>query len=347
MGESKWRKANDPNYGQAPKRKAQSSSENTQPQGAAPAMDFRGRLGLPQTDPVLVDNLENVIPDGITKGLVVSAPVEISGSSITIKRPSLDPQELRLSLLLWDHLVWPSNSALQIGGGPDEAFLKNAKVLTRPKYNFNGDAAQGSSKTQVKAFVDLDRSQPGVWALAQGPNSLLIKDGFLEEGGGALIELHRAIPVPDRGVPLNEILEFRLKRRDELLLLRAEIEGLLVGLEEVDNVQAELQRRISKVDEACATALRLEKEWQFPIHIADLKNSFEFRPAVTALAGAGAFTAATQQGLPVTTAALAGLAAATAATAPAWKVVPDFKWRGLRPRSGPYRYVYSFHRELF
>src|SRR5215208_4299799 len=102
--------------------------------------------------------------------------------------------------------------------------------------------------TQAQAFRDLEKHEPGVWSLAQGHNPFLEQRGYREAGNGALIELYAAIPVPDNDVPLNDILEFRLRGRDELLLLTTEIENLSSGLEEGSNTQAELQSRIEKVE---------------------------------------------------------------------------------------------------
>ena len=133
---------------------------------------------------------------------------------------SVESQELRFALLFWDRLVWPSSRAIHFSSGPDETFLESAGILTRPEYTFNGDGAQGIARGQIQAYQELERSEPGVWALAQGENSLLLKDGLADEGKGTLVELHRAIPVPKQDVPLAEILEFRQRRRDELVLLR-------------------------------------------------------------------------------------------------------------------------------
>ncbi len=46
------------------------------------------------------------------RGLVVSPPIEIDGTSLHVKSSNLDPQELRFALLFWDQLVWPSSRAV-------------------------------------------------------------------------------------------------------------------------------------------------------------------------------------------------------------------------------------------
>lgn len=286
--------------------------------------------------------------DSDVKGLVVSNPIEIQGTSLFAKSSNLDVQELRAALLYWDKLVWPSSRMVYFSSGPDEQFLEDAGVLSRPSYSFNGDVAQGMAKTQIMAFQELDSREPGKWSLAQGQNSFLLLDGQLVNGKSAEVELVRAIPVPNKDVPLADILEFKAKRHDELMHLRSEIDGLFAQIGAADDPKAKLEENVRKVDVACADVLRLGKEWHFPMRLTNFKPTYEVRPLVTLIGGIGGFGAAQSVGLPVTGAILAGMGAAATATAPAVKWSFDgFEWRGLRPRLGPYRYVYHFHNEVF
>jgi len=281
------------------------------------------------------------------RGLVVSPPIEVEGSRLYARLSNLDPQELRFSLLLWDRLVWPSSRAIHFASGPDEEFLERAGVLRRPEYTVWGDAAQGIASGQIQAFLDLENREPGLWALAQGENSLLLKDRLLDEGKGGLIELHRAVPVPNKDVPLNEILEFKVKRNDELQLLRTEIDALFAALNAAPDKQAELANQVAQIDRACAATIKVSKEWQFPVRLTNIKASVELRPFVSLAGGIATYGLTALQGLPTSASVLAGLGGAAAATAPALKLSADCGWRGLKPRQGPYRYVSQYHNELF
>jgi hypothetical protein len=274
------------------------------------------------------------------RGLVVSPPIEITGSSLFVRTSNLDPQELRFALLFWDRLVWPSSRALHFSSGPDEQFLERASILTRPEYTFWGDGAQATANGQIQAFLDLDHREPGQWSLAQGDNSLLIKDRVLESGKGIAIELHRAIPVPDKDVPLDDILEFKRKRNDELQLLRSELDTLVAAVDRASDITAELKKHIATVDAACTDALRVGKEWRFPVRLANLKISLDLRPFPSIAAGLVGWEAGKIFGLPTATALLFSAGASL-------KLGGDFGLRSIRPRQGPYRYVYQFHSELF
>jgi hypothetical protein len=73
----------------------------------------------------------------------------------------------------------------------------------------------------LRTYIELNDEEPGVWALSQGEKSLFLEHGLglFSEGSGMSLNLLRAIPIPAKDVPLNEILEFKEKRKDELLVL--------------------------------------------------------------------------------------------------------------------------------
>jgi hypothetical protein len=290
-----------------------------------------------QTEP----NFGRVPKNASYRGLVVSPPIVIEGDSLLVKSPNLDPQELRFALLFWDRLVWPSSRQMHFASGPDEAFLEGEGILTRPDYTFDGSQSIAIARGQIKAYQDLDRSEPGVWALAQGENSLLLKEGLVDEGTGALVELHRAIPIPKHDVPLAEILEFRQRRKDELILLRTHLEALVSDIEVSADEQSALQNRISEIDQACANILILGKEWQFPIYLADFKATFNFN-LIRLLKGAkDGWILGQQLGR---TAAIVGAAAGGIASFIDIKGDPGL--RSVRRPPTPYRYAYRIHDEL-
>jgi hypothetical protein len=277
------------------------------------------------------------------RGLVISPPIEINGSAVLIRSSSPDLQELRASLLYWDKLAWPTNNAIFIEGGPDINFLATAKILTRPKYAFSGQGGDILVRTQTEALLDLDKNEPGVWSLSQGENSILIKGGNLTQDNGVALELYKAIPVPDKDVPLNEVLEFRHKRYDELQSLRFEIDELVKTIDSSQDPKAELERCLRRIDQKCAAAVRVGSEWQFPVRLSNLKTSFDLKPFSVVRDGLVAFLGATALG--ATSTLVATLTGASVASS--IKITGDFGWQGLRDRANPYRYVSQFHKELF
>lgn len=225
--------------------------------------------------------------------------------------------------------------------GPDEVFLESAGILTRPDYTVYGDGATGIARGQVLAYQDLELSEPGVWSLAQGENSFLWKDGLADEGTGAFVELHRAIPIPAKNVPLAEILEFRERRHDELVLLRYQIESFVSEIEGSADRTLALQKCVKDLDQACANLLIVGKEWHFPVCLSNMKASFSLSPQKFLPAVAGGWTMGEPYGL-VAAAAAAGFAG----IASTLEVKGDYGLRSTKRPSSPYRYTFQMHQEL-
>ena len=257
-----------------------------------------------------------------------------------VKSGNLDPQEVRFSLLFWDRLVWPTSRAVHFSSSPDETFLERAGILKRPEYTVFGDIAQGLVQSQIQAFLERDQLEPGLWSISQGETSLLLKDGFIQEGNGAFVELHRAIPVPDKDVPLDDILEFRRRRYDELLLLRDKMDNFVAAINVSSDREIDIAKHAAKIDLACADALRIGKEWRLPMRLSNVKMSIDLRPFNTVAAAMVAWQAGKDFGMPLSSAIIAGASASI-------KFGADFGMQRVRPRQGPYRYVSRFHQEVF
>lgn len=273
------------------------------------------------------------------RGLIVSCPLEIDGTTLAIKQTMLDQQELRFALLFWDELVWPQSRALHIASGPDEQFLEQEGVLSRPEYTFDGDMAQGLLKTYMRAFDEHDKREPGAWALSQGETSLLVADGQAIEGNGTTLELYRAIPIPRHDVPLQEVLEFRARRKDELLLLRQHLDGFVQGM--ASTTASGIATRVNEIDAACSDLLRVGKEWRFPMHLSNLKTTFGLSTPKFLGAIGGGWKIAEPYGLTAATAtaAIAGLVSTL-------ELKADIGFRPVRRPKNPYRYAYFIEREL-
>lgn len=275
------------------------------------------------------------------RGLIVSPPMEIDGSRLYAKSSNLDPQELRFGLLFWDELVWPSSKAIHFASGPDEQFLESAKILTRPDYTYNGDAAQGILRGQIQAFRDRDVVEPGAWALSQDENSLLFKGGLVQDEQGVLLELHRAIPVPATDVPLAEILEFKQRRADELLLLRQHLDSFVSEIQGAEEKTAALEKLVADIDAACSDLLKVGKEWQFPVYLSNLKASFSLSPTKFLPAVMGGWKLGEPYGLTAATAA-----ATASGLVSTLEIKGDYGFQSARRPVSPYRYAFHAHQEL-
>lgn len=295
------------------------------------------------------DPLYGVVPKAAReRGLVISNPMTIRDSgTIDLTSSLLDRQELRFSLLYWDKLAWPRNNVIWIAGDDDSQFLESAGVLLRPEYRLAGGGGNVILEAQLAAFRDLDSKAPGTWAIAQGEKSLQIADrmdGVFSNNHAALLELHRAIPIPTEDVPLAEILEFKLRRKDELFSLRKHFEDMAAEISASEDASRTLSEKLNEVDQVCADLLTVSKEWQFPVKLGSLNASISFEPTKTFVSARNAFVGSRSIGLSMgASSVVAGLAGLGSVL----NFKPSgFALRGIkRPRS-PYRYAYHIETEL-
>lgn len=269
------------------------------------------------------------------RGLVISAPIEVSSTGLRIKNTNLDPQELRFSLLFWDKLDYPSNNLIEVSPGPEADFLVSAGVLNRTHVNIT--SASGGDILRlplIRAFQILSEKEPGAWSVATGERSISFLDSELSDGRGALVGLHRAIPVPDKAVPLEDVLNFRRKRRSELLALRHHLETIYGRVSNAGDEALALNSETEALERAVMDYIKSIKGSRLKWRLADLTASVSLTKGTTV--GMAAYAA----GLPAISSILTGGMAAL-----------DIKTgAGLsRGRSSetPFRYVSSYHKELF
>lgn len=303
MGEAKIRKATEPTYGKVPKEQQK-------------------------------------------RGLIVSNPISIDiGANSFAARGGLDPNELRFSLLYWDKLVHPRSNFIIFGGDSnDEEFLVSAGVLTQPVYQHRGgNVFSIVLDTYLNAFFELEAREPGVWSLSQGDKSLFINNSAanLIDDSGLVLELFRAIPVPNGDVPLAEILEFKERRKNELMILRSHIDLLVSEIQNSPARTDDFNRIAKEVDTACADLLKVGHEWQYPVHFADFKATFNFNSIKFLGAVGGGWKIGEPYGLTAATsvAAAAGLVSTI-------DVKSDICLQSIKKPRNPFRYVLSAHKEL-
>lgn len=271
-----------------------------------------------------------------TRGLVVSSPIEVSGTRLLMKSNALDPQELRFSLLFWERLDFPQNNMIHIASALDEQFLEGAGILTRTRVQFSGSGQMAEIYRQlhIAAFKFLDNREPGVWSLATGERSISFLDSELEIGRGALVQLHRAIPVPDQTVALQDILEFRKNRRPELLALREHLEQVYHRVQNAGDGPLAWNTEITALNRALADHLKASKEWGVKLRWVSVDVGLNL------VGGVAATAVGLSQGIP--------LLQAAAIASPAFLSLKGGPSLSKRASSTtPFRYVSRFHEELF
>lgn len=273
------------------------------------------------------------------RGIVVCPPLTIDGQRIHIRQSWLDEQELRFSLLFWDRLCWPTGD-IHLGDNEESKYLGQCGILERPHYKRGPGGGQSILLGQIAAYEDLERKHPGSWAMAQGDNSLMVKGGIGDIGKGAMIELIRAVPIPDKEVPLYEILKLKDRYQDELTRFRVHLEGISKEVSNSLEPSAALESHLKEINSACSDLMALGKSWQFPMHVSSFKASLNLRPSLV-----GKVMGAWEIG-GVWPAEIAALAAAATGVWNGVKIDTDLGIRSIKAPISPYRYAYTIHKKL-
>lgn len=278
------------------------------------------------------------------RGLIVSNPIQVGADgSLSIISTAPDGQELRSSLLYWDRLAWPQNSFFELDNGPDVPELVKCGVMETPTINGEpkGTAAFIFTSAQDSAIDYYEKRSPGIWSLGAGQNSI-VREGDIA-GTGTALEIYNSLPVPGPDVPVVEILDFKERRRSELMIFRAHMDAMAKAITSSDDSGEALVKALKDLDLACADLISVTREWNFPVKLCNFKASVNFDFAKSASSAAKAWKAAE-----VLTLGKTGqlVAAAVAGVASNFKISADVELRSIKRPASPYKYLYHATKEL-
>jgi len=296
------------------------------------------------------------------RGVLLSVPISVEESKISTLDSSIEPSELRRAVLFWDRLVWPDSRIISFASNSDEETLEKEGILTRPRpvcldvpqhmnalirssggstISLSDESANLFSNEHVQTYIDLEQKEKGQWMLSEGESSFMLKTQNFVAGRGQAITLARAIPLPSSNMPIPELLEFKLKRRDEIVALTHELDRFYTQIANANDSEFELARLLRVVDKHCADMISVSREAKQPFRLGSLSCSLSFdsvESAVKRAAACDAFTRATT-GLPI----VGGLLGAASSFV---SFSPDFGMRKSVQSSSPYRVVTQMHQEL-
>ncbi len=261
-------------------------------------------------------------------------------NDITIRTATLDPVEIRYCLLFWDKIAWPSGNVVHTPTPDDLSFLVNVGALIRPdvKMRLSGGLGELFIGSQLKAYDELERAEPGCWAMAQGERTLQVFGQDVPACRELLVTLTQAVPIPDGNVPFEEILEFKARRESELVVFRTEIEGLYQSVASSADPPLALRKARDRIESSCNDLIKVNKEWKFRSLLSDLNFSFSLT-AENIAAGVTAVFTSSKFGLDGLSSMLVGAASTLSSSVSVAKNLSVGK-------ATPYRYVARAHSEL-
>jgi hypothetical protein len=183
---------------------------------------------------------------------IVAAPARVSGNGSQFRsEQGLTAEELRYFLLYWDKVVIPTTNLIHLAVPQEDALLSTG-VVTRPRVPFSGTfngelmaKAQLLAQTTVaRDLIKNDRSTD--WALHQIGSELIIPDTESIEKQLVRVDLISTLPVPSGDVPFTDILEFKERRKDELIQLHQAIDDLYLEILSSPDASLKSKQAVSK-----------------------------------------------------------------------------------------------------
>lgn len=188
--------------------------------------------------------------------------------------------DINYFLLYWDRLVSPTNNIVHFGLPCEDELISLGK-LEVPKFSieFNGylSYADFDAFTQAKTLNLMGEKYKSVdWRIHSLNDELNFLDSESIVKQTLRFDLCNLLPVPGPDVNLNEILEFKERRADELLALHSYIDELYSEVLNSGDFVLSRAKALSGFERAVADLDTLNAQgWKSPIKF-DISSSFEF-----------------------------------------------------------------------
>lgn len=162
---------------------------------------------------------------------IIADSVEFKGDKAISIRSGIDPFRLRQYLLYWDRIDYPTNNLIRIGLTPDEEYLQNIGILKRTKMDiqFQGHIPINPEffiNNQLYALEENNKNPGEIWSIAQNNSQLVLPPEKSIQAERLQVELYDCVPVPSIDTAFDDILDFKEKRRDELLEFRRVMDNM-------------------------------------------------------------------------------------------------------------------------
>ena len=206
--------------------------------------------------------------------------IKIAGGQGFRNGKSLSILDINYFLLYWDRLVSPTNDMVHFGLPCEDELIRLGK-LEVPKFSANGiessTYADFDAASQTKALDLMRKKHKSTdWRTHSLNGELSFSDNDSAIKQTLRFDLCNLLPVPGSDVNLNEILEFKERRSDELMALHSYIDELYFEVINSGDFELSKAKAFDGFKRAMADLDALNAQgWRSPIKF-DISTSFEF-----------------------------------------------------------------------
>lgn len=208
------------------------------------------------------------------RGIVLSPSFTVTPNGMISCGGDSSKLELRKYLLYWDEIDYPSNSLIHISSS-DIDYLEQTNALKRTHVAFQGPVNSGRGEffiaAQEAALAENQKKEPGCWSMAQISGVPFYTQSHV--GISVDFELYGMLPVPTDDTPLVDILEFKMKRKDELVAFRNYLDDIYQKIISSADIPRAKNTEIARLEIAINDLNRVLNESGIRRIVTNLRNT--------------------------------------------------------------------------
>ena len=201
------------------------------------------------------------------RGVIITPNYKVLDGGGLHLEGNVDPINLRKYLLFWDKIDYPVNNMVHVDGGIDIQLLIKEGIATSTEISFQKMEAHENGfiflASQMIAFEKNNKSKDKEWSIAQPTQNLIIPQEYSKRQGCLTFELYDAVQVPTADVPLQEIVEFKMRRNAELLALRDSMDSVVDQIMASQDIPKRKNKALNKLHRDLNDFNRVMKETNF------------------------------------------------------------------------------------
>lgn len=284
-------------------------------------------------------SIGSVLGDGARGALVLPSGrlKDASAGRVNLHCGDFDEAVVKFSLLMFENIDCPKNNLANLGPEKPEG-LEGEAFLGVTRVSISGEMSESAfSAGFFAAFSALDGESPGRWSVARGAQESGLPPEAFGEMTGFRIRLENALPIPSREVCYEDVMNYKERRKNELLSLRYHLDDLSLKISQCESKEFTKNIELEKFIKSLDDYTRVISEENFSKRLASLEVNFNWSGLIV-----GAIAS-----LPLAAVSVSGFGAAFwGACASSITVGSTLGLRGKRDRPSPFDYVLMAGRDL-